>query len=276
MAAGMDGAAGYAPFGAHPVLAALAGVREAIALAAEQSYWSPADAEVVAALGEVLAARSGLEAVTASLVGQADARGVRCELLQTSTAGWLRRKFRLSSAEAKRLTTLATALPRWGQVERALREGRVSAEAAEAITRVLNALPDTATADELSRAEELLVGQAATLDPAELGLCGQALGEALTVTPDVDDPAEAERVAKELADAEAGEASGWERRAVRLVRRRDGMLGIIGALDALSGAQVREILEAAARPPDAVQGVPDDRSPGQRLADALVETITTT
>ena len=155
--------------------------------------------------------------------------------------------------------------------------GRVSAEAAAAITGVLNALPDTATADERTRAEALLVAQAATLDPAELALCGQALKEALTVTPDVDDPAEAERVAKELADAEAREASEWERRAVRLTRRRDGMLGITGALDALSGALVREMLEAAARPVDAVaRGYRDPREPEQRLADALVELITTT
>jgi hypothetical protein len=112
----------------------------------------------------------------------------------------------------------------------------MSAEAATAITGVLNALPDTATAGELCRAEELLVTQAHTLDPGELGLCGQALQEALTVIPDTDDPAEAERVAKDLADAQAREAAEWERRAVRLVNRRDGMLGITGALDALSGA----------------------------------------
>ena len=151
----------------------------------------------------------------------------------------------------------------------------MSAEAAAAITGVLNALPDTASADELTRAEALLVTQAQTLDPGELGLCGQALKDALTVTPDVDDPAEAERVAKDAEDAEAREAAEWERRAVRLISRRDGMLGITGTLDALSGALVREILEAAARPVDAVDGVTDDRHPGQRMADALTELITT-
>ena len=262
--------------GVHPVLAALAGVRAAVAAAAEAPCWSPSDAEVVVAIGELLAARSGLEAVTAALVGQADARGVRCELLQTTTKGWLRRRFQLSSTEVGRLVTLAAALPRWGQVQDALTQGRVSAEAAAAITTVLTGLPDTATADELSRAEELLVTQAATLDPAELALCGRALREALTVTPDLDDPVEAEAVAKELATAEAAERGAWERRTLRLVRRRDGMLGITGSLDALSGAEVREVLEASARPADAVEGVPDDRNSGQRLVDALVEIVTST
>ena len=95
------------------------------------------------------------------------------------------------------------------------------------------------------------------------------------MTPDVDDPAEAERVAAELAAAQAAEASGWARRGLRLIRRRDGMVGITGHLDPLAGAEVREILEATARPVDTVDGMPDDRSPEQRLVDALVEIVTT-
>ena len=38
---------------------------------------------------------------------------------------------------------------------------------------------------------------------------------------------------------------------------------------------MREVLEAAARPVDAVDGVRDERNPEQRLADALVEVVTT-
>jgi hypothetical protein len=272
MAAGLDTWEG-APSGAHPVLTALESVRAALTEAAcSESFWSLSEAEVVAAVGAVLAVRSVTEAVTAALVGQVQTRGVYTQVAAESSTGWLRRRFGVSLTEARRLTALAAALPRWAQVEVALAQGRVSAEAAAAITTVLEALPGTASAGELTRAEGLLVDQAATLDPGELAVCGQALTEALTVRPDVDDPAEAERVAK---DAEAREAGEWERRGLRLVNRRDGMVGITGALDPLSGALVREVLEAAARPGDAVDGVGDDRRPGQRLADALTELITT-
>jgi uncharacterized protein DUF222 len=183
---------------------------------------------VVTALGAALAVRSGTEAVTASLVGQAETRGVRAQLAQASTAGWLRRRFQVSPREAHRLTSLAEVLPRWMGVAAALAAGRVGVEAAAVITEVLTDLPATTSGADATRAEELLVGQAATLDPAELARCGQALREALTVVPDVDDPAEAERVAAEVAAAEATEASVWARRGLRLVRRRDGMVGITG------------------------------------------------
>jgi hypothetical protein len=271
MAAGVD-TTERAPVGAHLVLAALVGVRAALTeTAVSDAWWSMSERDVVAAVGEVLAVRSATEAVTAALVGQVQTRGVYTQVAADSSTGWLRRRFGLSLTEARRLTTLAAELPRWAQVELALARGRVSAEAAAAITTVLDGLPGTASAGELTRAEGLLVTQAATLDPGELAVCGQALKEALTVTPDVDDPAEAERVAKE---AEAREASQWEGRGLRLVRRRDGMVGITGALDPLTGALVREVLEAAARPGDAVDGVCDDRRPGQRMADALTELIT--
>ena len=93
-------------------MAALALAQAALSGAAADSCWSLSDGEVVAALGAALSVRSGTEAVTASLVGQAESRGVRTQLAQASTAGWLRRRFQLSSREAHRLTGLAEVLPR--------------------------------------------------------------------------------------------------------------------------------------------------------------------
>ena len=180
MAAGMD-STDPAPGGAHPMLAALAGVRAALEdTAASDAWWSLSEQDVVAGLSAALAVRSATEAVTASLVGQAETRGIYTQVAASNSTGWLRRMFQLSLTEARRLTTLAAELPRWAQVELALAQGRVSAEAAAAITGVLNALPATATAAERARAEALLVTQAATLDPGELARCGQALTDALT------------------------------------------------------------------------------------------------
>ena len=111
MAAGMDTTDG-APVGAHPMLAALAGVRAALVdTAASDAWWSLSEQDVLAGLRSALAVRSATEAVTASLVGQAQSRGIYTEVAATSTTGWLRRRFQLSLTEARRLTTLAAELP---------------------------------------------------------------------------------------------------------------------------------------------------------------------
>src|SRR5687768_17820812 len=111
MAAGAD-TTGSAPVGVHPVVAAVVSAQELLAEAASDACWSLSDAEVVAALGAALSVRSSVEAVTAGLVAQAECRGVRAQLAAASTAGWLRRRFQLSSREAHRLTSLAEVLPR--------------------------------------------------------------------------------------------------------------------------------------------------------------------
>lgn len=122
MSAGVD-TTGSTPVGAHPVVAAVVSAQDALSGAAADACWSLSDAEVVAALGAALSVRSGTEAVTASLVAQAETRGVRSQLAQASTAGWLRRRFQLSSREAHRLTGLAEVLPRWVGVAAALAGG---------------------------------------------------------------------------------------------------------------------------------------------------------
>ena len=165
----------------HPLVAAVGLAQAALTEAASDSGWSLSDGEVVAALASVLAVRSSVEAVTASLVAQADTRGVRAQLGQASTAGWLRRRFQLSAREAGRLTTLADGLGRWLGVAGALAAGRVGVEAAAVITTVLADLPAGTSAADATRAEELLITHAATLDPDELATCGRALQEALTV-----------------------------------------------------------------------------------------------
>ncbi len=59
--------------------------------AAADAWWSLSEQDVVAGLGSVLAVRSATEAITASLVGQAQTRGIYTQVAATSTTGWLRR-----------------------------------------------------------------------------------------------------------------------------------------------------------------------------------------
>jgi hypothetical protein len=63
----------------------------------------------------VLEVRWSLEALTASLLAQADTRVVREQLGQPTTKGWLCRRFQLSGSDAGRLTSLADALVRWAR-----------------------------------------------------------------------------------------------------------------------------------------------------------------
>ena len=109
MAAGVD-TTGSAPVGVHPLVVAVVSAQELLAEAASDACWSLSDSDVITALGAALSVRSSVEAVTAGLVAQAECPGVRAQLRQASTAGWLRRRFQLSSREAHRLTALAEVL----------------------------------------------------------------------------------------------------------------------------------------------------------------------
>jgi hypothetical protein len=74
------------------MLAALAGVRAALTeMAGSRAWWSLSEREAVAAVGEVLAVRSATEAVTASLLGQVETRGIYTQVAASNTTGWLRR-----------------------------------------------------------------------------------------------------------------------------------------------------------------------------------------
>ena len=69
------------------MLAALALAQAALAETASDPCWSLSDGDVVAALGTSLAVRSSSEALTASLVAQAETLGVRTLLGQLTTGG---------------------------------------------------------------------------------------------------------------------------------------------------------------------------------------------
>ena len=159
--------------GLHPLFSAVADMRVVLGAATDSGLWSLTDDQVVAAVGEVLALRSCAEALTASLVAQAESRAVRQRLGQVTTTGWLRRRFLLPLTEARRLTDLTAALPKWSRVRAALAEAPLGVQAAAVITTVLSGLPETTSAAELVRAEELLVTQGAFLDPSELAQCGR-------------------------------------------------------------------------------------------------------
>jgi Domain of unknown function (DUF222)/HNH endonuclease len=165
-----------------------------------------------------------------------------------STAGWLRNRLRLGAGAAHSAVRTARALfrgplPATGQ---ALTDGEISAAHAAVVAHGTHDLPDHLTAE----AEPVLVEAARQLDPPRLR---RVLGHLRLVT----DP--------EGEHSRAEERHG--RRGLWLAPTWEGMVAIEGLLEAEAGQTVLAALEPLARPTAAN----DDRSGGQRNADALAE-----
>ena len=165
-----------------------------------------------------------------------------------STAGWLRRRLRLGAGTASSAVRTARALFRGPltQTAQALCAGELSPAHATVLAQGTHDLPAQVTAE----AEPVLVEAARRLDPPRLR---QAVGY-LVAAVDLD---------REEARAERRH----QRRGLWLSPTWDGMVAIDGLLEPEAGQTVLAALEPLARPAEAG----DDRSGGQRTADALTE-----
>jgi hypothetical protein len=165
-----------------------------------------------------------------------------------STAGWLRRRLRMSAAAATSSVRTARALFRGPLTAtgQALTSGAISPAHATVLAAATHHLPDRTTAE----AEPVLLDAARRLDPPRLR---QAVAHLrLVADPDGTD-AQAERQ--------------QERRGLWLSATWEGMLAVNGLLDPEAGQIVEAALEPLARPANGQ----DERSGGQRRADALTE-----
>jgi Domain of unknown function (DUF222)/HNH endonuclease len=165
-----------------------------------------------------------------------------------STAGWLRRRLRMSAGAATSLVRTARALyrgPLTGTAQ-ALASGAISPAHATVLAASTHHLPAQVTAD----AEPVLLAAARRLDPPRLR---QAVAHLRLVA----DP--------EGADAQAERRH--QQRGVWLSATWEGMVGVNGLLDPEAGQTLLAALEPLARPANAQ----DTRSGGQRRADALAE-----
>jgi Domain of unknown function (DUF222)/HNH endonuclease len=165
-----------------------------------------------------------------------------------STAGWLRRRLRMSAGAAHRAVRTARALfrgplPQTGQ---ALTDGELSPAHAAVLAAGTQDLPAPVT----SEAEPVLVEAARRLDPGRLR---RVVGHLQLVA----DPEEA----ASQAERRHGRRGLW------LAATLDGMVAVDGLLEAEAGQTLLAALEPLARPHSAE----DTRSGGQRRADALTE-----
>ena len=165
-----------------------------------------------------------------------------------STAAWLRHRLRMGAGTAAGLVRTARALhrgPLTGTAQ-ALAAGTISPAHAKVLAAGTHDLPDHVAAD----AEPVLVEAARRLDPPRLRRAVAHLR--LVADPD----AAQDRIQRQ-----------HQQRGLWLSPTIDGMVALDGLLDPEAGQTVLAALEPLARPTNA----DDERSGGQRRADALTE-----
>jgi hypothetical protein len=225
-----------APF-EHSLLAAARGIREALDTVAgsDPLYLSSADEqELLVELTRSLSRLAGLRA-RALAVGD----DVAVETGSRSAAAWLAVEVRVSPREAAQAARLGAGLGRWSRVAAAVASGGVGWEQAEVLVRSLDDLPAGLDPDLASRAEEHLVGDAATFGPRELRVLGRRVLE--VVAPDIAD-------AHEEAALRAEERRSGAATRLSFRPRGDGSTDVHARLPDHVASRLRAYLDALTNP----------------------------
>src|SRR3954469_10400614 len=225
--------------------------------------------ELASLLEAIEVQRRRLEAVDQRLLAAASMAGVAAAFGQAGVADVLTYLLRIDPREARarvgravdlgprRALTGERLAPLLPVTADAVTRGAVSAAQTEVIVDCLERIPPTAPAAAGPVAERLLVEAARFEAPRQLR---RTAAELLTrLDPDGLEPVEdrAER-----------------RRSFTLVKKPDGTSSPRGSWTAELTAVWEAILDSLAAPQPAEEGVPDDRSPGQRRHDAMAEAAT--
>jgi hypothetical protein len=220
--------------------------------------WSLSDADLVAALDAAYAAQVRMAAVTARLAREVDARGLAVAEHATSTAAWLRERWRVSRHTARQVLTLGAALDRSPLLDKTVGAGVINPDQALVIDAALRQLPGEVGGQVTAEAEAALVAYAEAFEPAVL----RGLGERILthVAPQI-----AERLEQQALERQAERAH--QRRELRLADTGDGLVRLSGWLDQVGAATVTAALDPLCTP----AGGEDLRTAAQRRADALVD-----
>jgi len=198
----------------------------------------------------VLEARRRLDAYLVRQLQSAHSRDVMVELAGKQTKWWLVAEGRLAGADAARLMRVAHALPVRPALADALVAGEISVEhAAPIVTTVAKLHPD-----ERDVSEKILLEASRELDPDLVRrLCATTLEAS---------------AAGEGAEARRERLHGC--RYLTLLETFEGMLRLEGMLTAEQGAALQAVITPLAQH----LGPDDDRTGGQRRADALATLAT--
>ncbi len=265
------------------MLEALGRLRSAVIDCADAPVWALSDTDVVTCLDALQQTERALAALTSHLVRQVESRDLPRVQHAHNTAGWLRSRYRVTARVARDSVQVASATDRRPGLDRALVDGAVNAEHVSVIDTCLRSLPAEVGAEAVDKAEALLIGWAADFDAKDLRtLAGRILDH---VAPEIAEQAEAKALARQEAAAHAA-------RTLSIMPNGDGRVRLSGWLDTEAAAIVNAALDPLCSPrrpadtgrrldgdgpshgmPDGVRDslVADDRTMGQRRADALIE-----
>ena len=188
-----------------------------------------------------------LEAVFADGLRRFDAAGEYQADGALGMVSWLRWKCKMSAASAAEHLAVARHVDELPKTEEAFARGEISYQQVAVLARTA----EHVGVQEVRKAETSFLKAAETMDP------GQLVG----VAKDFE-----HQVAPDAARNEAQRA--YERRYLHVGDPDNGLVRIDGLLDAEGGAIVRGALEARMLPRKN-----DERTPGQRRADALVDLL---
>jgi hypothetical protein len=229
-------------------LAALAAAVDQLAAQELHGLTDAVRAERVLGLRRLLDRLEGHWLQELAAVDARGAAGAEHGLQAGSTASWLRARLRMGAGAAHTSVRTARALFRGPLAETAtaLTDGHLSPAHANVLAAGTQELPHQVTVE----AEPVLVEAARRLDPARLR---RVIGH-LQLVADPD-------------GAEARAERHQQRRGLWLAPTLEGMVALDGLLEPEAGQILLAALEPLARPASAA----DDRSGGQRRADALAE-----
>ena len=239
------------------MLEALEQLRTDAAKHVDASLWALADVELIDCLDTLYRLEQSVAALRSRVVRQIDARGIAAGQGVRGTAGWLRERLRLDPFAARDMVEQAAALDRRPNVDRAFGAGAIDGRQAAVIAATLDSLPAGADLAVIADAEATLLDLAAEFAPGRLRRLGARILD--HVAAEVAE--QAERAALELAEKRA-----LRRRGLTLSVPVDGCVRVTGYLTVEDAAIVGAALDPLCTP-----RATDDRTAGQRRADALVD-----
>ncbi|MCP3798406.1 HNH endonuclease [Allokutzneria sp. A3M-2-11 16] len=182
---------------------------------------------------------------------EAESQGMHSDYGCKDLAVLLRVKLKLDSGEAGQRARLVRELPSLPRTQALLREGKISGRRALIISGTVGKVP----AEKAGKAEDVLCQHAPRLNPRQLTYAGKVLRSRI-------DPEGVHR----------DEQEGYARRYLRMGTNEHGYLMIKAAFDPITGAKIKTVLHALAKPRP-VGGEKDPRTTEQRYADAFAEVI---
>jgi Domain of unknown function (DUF222)/HNH endonuclease len=212
--------------------------------------------ELTDLLGGALRRRNQIDAAVTCTIGAVDAAAAQAKeagelTMGLSCANWLAHTLHISSSAAHAQVRLARQLPSMPATAAAFERGELSPQHATVVARSVE--HGTRGGGDAGRAERLLLREAGARDPRDLLRYGLGL---------------LHRLAPQ--EMEAEEERRHRLRYLRVAEVFDGGCEVEGYLDEIAGARLKTALDGVMG--RRVRG--EERTPGQRRADALDEIVT--